>query len=106
MSMEQELYGLTISTEEAFNGLQSGIMEKLMGKIERPMIGVYQDPEGQYQMLLFETLKDREEAYKTAHEIGFQTAAYWVQPVYVDTNNLKDARKMKRSRIKRGWANE
>lgn len=94
MNSELKMYGLTISTEEAYQGIQDGRMDELMKCAKAP--AVYQDPNGQYQMLLFDHPDKRSAAYHKAHDLGFSSAAYVVQRIYVDMKYLKlDEKNMK-----------
>lgn len=90
VQQEVRMYGLTISTDECFRDMQSG-GEKIRQICEKSegLPAVYQDPAGQYQMLLFLTPEKREAAYKKARELGIETAAICSQPVYVDSRYLK-----------------
>ena len=89
MKIEIQCYGLTIGTDEAFQAMQDGRLDKLMDKISDFTAGVYQDPNGQYQMLIFRTTKEREKAYNEAHACGIQSAAYMLQSLTVESKYLR-----------------
>lgn len=86
---EVPCYGITIGTDEAFMDITHGGGLKMKELNEQTNIaGVYQDPDGRFQAVMYRTPEERAKGYEVARRL-FVTAATMVQVAYVDEKYLK-----------------
>ena len=83
---EVKCYGITISTDETFNMIMQDDI-RLNAITNTKPAGVYLDPNGFYQMLIYRTPEKRNKAFKVISRY-FKTAAVCVQPIYVEKEYL------------------
>ena len=87
-------YAVSVSTDEMFNvcilrqKFAPYEFHDITGGKKNGFIGVYQDEENAAQVFLYDTPKNRNDAFKRFNE-HFRTAAVVLNPAYVDEKYIK-----------------
>lgn len=81
-------YGMYIDTAEVFLNIYTGIMDKLLDAYK--VIGVYQDPDGQKQVLIYNSRDTAKLALEKAKSLGFDSAELCPTMIYVPESDVKN----------------
>jgi len=86
------MYGFRIGTDEYYKDIHKGSEKFTSLRQKANPYYVYQEPNGEYQVFLFETESERDEALKAAMNVGYMTAKKMYTSVYVDVKYVESKR--------------
>ena len=91
MEKTVKCYGMYIDAAEVLINIPHGKMDEFLKDL--PVVGVYQDVDGQRQLFLFNKKQQANKACKKALDIGFTSAVLCPTLVYVPLKYVKDGEK-------------
>lgn len=85
---EIKCYGIAVNTRECYNDLTTNNAEMMKKCLKTNPVGVYPDTQRGYQLLIYKTAQERNQAYKSIAKIGFEDFCkvddFYVKREYID----------------------
>lgn len=84
-------YGMYVDAAEVVLNIPSGNMDKLLDS--QKVVGVYQDPDGQKQVLIYTKKEQAKAAVKKAKSLGFTSVELCPTRIYVPEKDVLNSKK-------------
>ena len=81
-------YGIYIDAAEVVLNIPTGVMDKFLEN--QNLVGVYQDPDGQRQVLIYNKKDQAKQAVEKAKSLGLNSAEMCPTMIYVPENAVQN----------------